>query len=54
MKPRAQYLSEAAERRLEAVQRRTQGESLRQIAQALNVSVGAVQYMLKQGTAQGV
>lgn len=54
MKPRDQYLAQAAERRKEAWTRRSQGESLRQIAQALNVSIGAVQYMLKQGLERGV
>lgn len=39
---------------MEALKRRGQGASLRQIADALNVSIGAVQYMLKQVTSQGV
>ena len=51
---RRSYLQKATERRREALERRSRGESLRQIADALNVSIGAVQYMLKQSTDMGV
>lgn len=48
---RNQYLQRAAERRREAQARHAQGESLRQIAEALGVTEGAVRYMLKKGGA---
>jgi hypothetical protein len=44
---RATYLAQAEQRRLEALQRRAQGQSLRQIARALDVTEGAVRYMLR-------
>lgn len=51
---RRSYLKQAAERQAQALKRRSQGESIRQIANALNVSVGAIQYMLKQDSGHGV
>lgn len=49
MQPRNQYLAEAAQRRTEALKRRAQGESLRQIGQAMGVSAEAVRRMLAHG-----
>lgn len=54
MQARATYLAQADARRVEARLRRARGESYRHIAEALNVSLGAVQYLLRHDDSQGV
>lgn len=50
---RETYLAQAADRRAEAIRLRAKGHSLREIASTLGVSVGAVQYMLRDTKPSG-
>lgn len=44
---RADYLARAEDRKNEVLQRRAKGESQRQIASAMGISRGAVEYYLR-------